>query len=387
MLNDAELSRLDQVLATTRSVRLRLDLERPVPDEVILDCIDLAEQAPTGGNQSSRRWLVVRDPAAKAAIAELYRKAGGQWMIDADARATAAGRPNAGIMRSAAHLARVLGDVPAIVIPTIWGEHDGSGKPGLFDSVLQAAWSFCLALRARGLGTAWTTVHLNEAEAAAELLGIPPGVSQVALFPVAYTKGVTFKRAARRPAREITYFDSWGFTAAQAPHGPLTLADGPGVTGELDIEAPPAAVWPLVTDIDLPARFSTEFQGAVWVEGCAGPAVGARFLGTNQHPARGEWQTTSFVVECREPEVFAWHVSDPERPGAQWRFELEALHGGRTRLRQHVTLGPGPSGITEAIAALPDKEARIVARRLAEHRANIGRTLAGIKAMAEGPAS
>ena len=295
------------------------------------------------------------------------------------------GHPHEAVTRSAAHLARHLGDVPAIVIPTIWGTHDGSGRPGLFDSVLQAAWSFCLALRSRGLGSAWTTLHLAKAPEVANLFGIPEGVTQIALFPVAYTKGETFSRAARRPARDITYFDSWGHTFREPPTlpSPPALANGPGVVVEVDIDAPPSRVWALVTDIDLPGRFSSEFRGAVWAEGCDGPALGARFVGTNHHPAVGEWQTTSTVVACEEERVFAWNVSDVDRPGAQWRFELDPLHGGRTRLRQSVTLGPGPSGLTPAITSMPEKEPRILARRQDEHRANIAATLAGIKELAE----
>jgi nitroreductase len=380
---------VDEVLTTTRSVRLRLDLERPVPDQVILDCIEVAEQAPTGGNQSSRRWLVVRDAARKQSLAELYRQAGGDRVIRSADDIQGSGHPNAAVTRSAAHLARHLGEVPAIVIPTIWGAHDGSGRPGLFDSVIQAAWSFCLALRARGLGSAWTTLHLAKAPEVAQLLGIPDNVTQIALFPVAYTVGEAFKRAPRRPARDVTYFDTWGDTYREppAPGSLSALANGPGVIVEVDIDAPPALVWALVTDIDLPGRFSAEFQGAVWAEGCDGPAVGARFVGTNQHPAVGEWQTTSTVVACEVERVFAWSVSDVDRPGAQWRFELDPLVGRRTRLRQSVTLGPGPSGLTPAISSMPDKEPRILARRQDEHRKNIAATLAGIKALAEAAAA
>ena len=131
----------------------------------------------------------MRDPARKEALAELYREAGGDWIIRSAERMAGRDDPNEAVTRSAAHLARHLGDVPAIVIPTIWGTHDGSGRPGLFDSVIQAAWSFCLALRSRGLGSAWTTLHLAKAPEVANLFGIPEGVTQIALFPVAYTVG------------------------------------------------------------------------------------------------------------------------------------------------------------------------------------------------------
>jgi hypothetical protein len=215
------------------------------------------------------------------------------------------------------------------------------------------------------------------------LLGIPEGVTQIALLPVAYTIGTDFARAPRRPARDVTFFDTWGHTWRRPPAAAPTLADGPGVVVEIDVDADPATVWALVTDINLPGRFSSEFKGALWAEGSSGPAVGARFVGTSQHKAVGEWQTTSIVVECVDERVFAWNVGDVDRPGAQWRFELEPLHGGRTRLRQAVTLGPGPSGLSPAIEAMPDKEPRILSRRLDEHGANIAATLAGIKELAE----
>lgn len=163
----------------------------------------------------------------------------------------------------------------------------------------------------------------------------------------------------------------------------MRYADGP--TAELDttIEAPPERVWPLVTDITLPARFSSEFQGARWIDGADGPAVGARFRGRNHHPARGEWETTSTVVAVEDERVFEWRVGDPEQPSACWRFEL-LPEGTGTRLRQWTRLGPGPSPLTAAIASMPDKEERIIERRLSEHRTNMEATLAGIKALAEG---
>lgn len=371
-----DLEATDALLATTRAVRRRLDLGREVPAELILDCIDLAEQAPTGGNVSSRRWMVVRDPETKDRLAELYRKAGGGWMIDTAERLGDADHPHAATMSSAAHLATHLAEVPAIVIPCIWGEHDGSGRPGLFDSVIQAAWSFCLAARARGLGTAWTTVHLGEAEAVAELLGVPEGVTQIALVPVAWTTGGDFGRARRRPAAEIAYLDRWGVTTERATGSAPMLADGPTMTVERDVQVPPSAVWEVVSDPVTPVAFSEELQGAGWAEGDVA-GLGARIIGRNRHERVGEWQTTSYVVDWDPRRRFAWNVSDAERPGAQWAFEIDALPGG-ARIRMTVTLGPGNSGLTPAIAALPDREADIIGRRLQEHRANMERTLDGI---------
>jgi len=376
-----DVSETDRLLTTTRAVRRRLDLERPVPAQVILDCIDVAEQAPTGGNQSSRRWLVVRDPDTRAALADLYRSAGGNWISEAYAQVQGTGHHNEGALRSADHLARHLQDVPALVLVTIYGEHDGSGRPGLFDSVVQSAWSFCLALRSRGLASAWTTLHLNEADAVADLLGIPDGVSQVVLLPVAWSVGDDFSPADRRPASEITWFDRWGHTL-QRPTGATPVhADGAGVTVEVDVDAPSSAVWPFVADIQLPARFSDEFQGAEWTSDQRG--VGATFLGRNRNERMGDWEVTCHVVEYEEDRVFAWHPADAETPAAQWRFELIPL-AGATRLRFAMVLGPGPSGLTAAIDAMPDKESKIIANRQNGQTANMRRCVEGIKALVEG---
>ena len=166
-----DLEQTDELLSTTRAVRRRLDLERDVPDDLLLRCIELAEQAPTGGDITSRRWLIIRDPETKAKLAELYRAAGGSRTIKTAEERRGAGHPKERVVESAAHLAANLEQVPVLVLATIWGVHDGSGRPGLFDSVIQAAWSFCLALRARGLGSAWTTVHLGKAKDAGRASG------------------------------------------------------------------------------------------------------------------------------------------------------------------------------------------------------------------------
>jgi hypothetical protein len=163
----------------------------------------------------------------------------------------------------------------------------------------------------------------------------------------------------------------------------VRYADGPTAEAIVDIAAPPATVWALVTDIDLPARFSAEFQGGEWENGATGPAVGARFTGRNQHPAIGSWETHPLVIECEVERVFAYVIGDPAHPSAEWRFELSAGDGGATRLRQWARMGPGPSGLTPAIEARPDAEERIVARRLDEWRANMVATVEGIKMLAE----
>ena len=160
----------------------------------------------------------------------------------------------------------------------------------------------------------------------------------------------------------------------------MKYADGPTAQAEVLIDAPVSRVWELVTDINLPARFSSEFQGARWLDD--GPALSARFAGRNQHPAIGEWETTCVVSTYDVNRCFEWTIGDPDDPSAQWRFELESEPEG-VRLRQWVQIGPGPSGLTPAIQAMPEKEERIVARRLDEHRHNMQATVEGIKQLAE----
>lgn len=376
---DMDVHSVDHALTTTRAVRLRLDLERPVDDQTIYDCIDIAEQAPSGGNQGSRRWIVVRDRRIKEQLAELYLQTGGEFMIDARDRLAGTGHPQEQVMRSAAHLAEHLAEVPAIVIPTIIGVHDGSGRPGLFDSVIQSVWSFCVALRARGLGTAWTTAILGRGDELAELLGVPDGMTQIAMIPVAYSTGTDFKPAPRYPAREITFIDHYAHTWERGPSDPPRLADGPGTVVEVDIDAPVADVWKVVTDIEFGVGHSEEFVGARWANGVTGPALGAEFTGSNAHPSIGEWDVRCFVDRFVEHAEFGWVTSDPDAPGARWCFELSSI-AGATRLRYTLKLGPGPSGIDAAIARMPDKETRIIFRRLEEHRANMQRVVDAMKA-------
>ena len=206
-----DLAETDRLLSTTRSVRKRLDLERSVDPSVVLDCIRLAQQAPTGSNGQGWRWMVVTDPAKRAAIARCYTEAGGGYL------ASAAGQEldpqTRRVYESALALTEFLDKVPVHVIPCIQGRIDNLPNgfaASMYGSILPAAWSFLLALRSRGLGSVWTTLHLFKEQEVAELLGIPEDVTQVALFPVAHTKGTDFKPAARPPADEITYFDTWG---------------------------------------------------------------------------------------------------------------------------------------------------------------------------------
>lgn len=163
---------------------------------------------------------------------------------------------------------------------------------------------------------------------------------------------------------------------------PVRYADGPTTEVTVEIGAPPAAVWALVSDIDLPRRFSDEFQGAQWVDGCDGPAVGARFVGRSQHPAIGAWESVSVIVDFDPGRCFGWDVQGDGGVAASWRFELEPTATG-TSLRQWARMGPARSGLSLAIQARPDKEERIVARRLEEWTRNMTATVEGIKALAE----
>ena len=206
-----DISSVDELLSTTRAVRRRLDLHRPVEREVILDCVRLAMQAPTASNDQNWRWVVVTDADKRAAIAEIYRSAGADYLADAARSAT---DPQTRRVYESAHaFTDTLADVPVHVIPCIEKRFDGSNllvAASAWGSIMPAAWSFQLALRSRGLGSVWTTLHLAREREVAELLGIPDTVTQVALFPVAYTIGTEFKPASRPPPETVTSWNTWG---------------------------------------------------------------------------------------------------------------------------------------------------------------------------------
>lgn len=206
----------DEVLTTTRAVRKRLDFDRPVPMEVVLECIGVAQQAPTGSNAQGWHFVVVTDEAKRRAVADIYRElfdgyrsspmfAGAIRTGDAvrDAQQNRVGD-------SASFLADHMGEAPVLVIPCIEGRAKGAGAAGLLGAILPAAWSFMLAARARGLGTCWTTIHLRREEEVADILGIPyDKVTQALLTPLAYTKGTDFKPATRPDPSTITHVDAW----------------------------------------------------------------------------------------------------------------------------------------------------------------------------------
>jgi nitroreductase len=216
----------DTLLTTTRSVRRRLDLARPVPLALVRECVEIALQAPTGGNSQGAHFVVVTDAAKRERLAELYRRAwAGYRKAPGSVYARAAGETDArrrGALRRVAESADFLVDnlqrVPVHVIPCIEarlgtmppGPYANVAMASSYGSILPAAWSFMLAARARGLGSAWTTAHLSFEREAAELLGIPyEQVSQVALLPTAYHTGRSFRPAARRPLAEVLHVDGW----------------------------------------------------------------------------------------------------------------------------------------------------------------------------------
>jgi nitroreductase len=206
-----DIATVDELLTTTRAVRKRLDLDRPVGREVILDCIRLAMQAPTANNAQDWRWLVITDADKRAAIADIYRSIGSQYLpqvveseSDPQTRRVYAG---------ALALTETLARVPVHVIPCLDSRIDNSSTltaASAWASIIPAGWSFQLALRSRGLGSVWTTMHLAREREVAKLLDIPETATQAALFPVAYTIGTDFRPAKRPPAETVTYWDSWG---------------------------------------------------------------------------------------------------------------------------------------------------------------------------------
>ena len=207
-----DLKAADELLSTTRAVRKRLDLTRPVPREVILDCVRLAQRgaAPSTPSAGAGWWSPTR-PSGKA-IADAYRGSVGDFFVTAGQAAEQAGQgQTARVYDSAQYLTDHLHEVPVHVIPCLLGRppENGAQAGGFFASIYPAVWSFNLALRARGLGTVLTTIHMRREKEIAELLGIPGDVAQAALLPVAYTLGLDFKPADRPAPETITYWDRW----------------------------------------------------------------------------------------------------------------------------------------------------------------------------------
>jgi len=229
---DVDTNATDHLLTTTRTVRKRLDLTRPVPASIVLECLELAAQAPTGGNLQRTRWVVITDPDKRRAIGDLYKRAMDPYHAIMEPLAAASGA-NDKVISSSRYLADVMGQAPVLVIPCELGSpadanalltaggyphtlSDNVAASGFYGSVWPSVWSFMLALRSRGLGSALTTMHLALERDAAALLGIPDTVTQIGLIPVAYYTGETFKPANRRSVAEMTYWNTWKDTTPPA---------------------------------------------------------------------------------------------------------------------------------------------------------------------------
>ena len=207
---------VDEVLSTTRAVRKRLDMSRPVPRQVLEECMELALQAPNGSNRNLWRWIIVDDPALIARIADEYRasvKELWEGQASGDESVTAGVPGEDKVLESAFVLNDNLHKVPAMLIPLMPGRPDGLpafAQAGMWSSIIQAVWSFMLALRERGLGSVWTTVSVRHEKQIADLLGIPTDeFTQIGLFPVAYTIGTDFKKAWRKPLAEVLSYNKF----------------------------------------------------------------------------------------------------------------------------------------------------------------------------------
>jgi nitroreductase len=206
----------DELLTTTRTVRKRLDLERPVPMELVRECIEIALQGPSGSNRQTWHWLVITDADKRAAVGEFYRRAVEQYLDGPGAAGKLhADDPERGAVQrrvgdSVAYLGERMGQVPVLVIPCLQAKNLPAGnQSGLWGSILPSAWSYMLAARARGLGTAWTTLHLTYEQEVQELLGLPEDIRQTVLIPTAYSIGTDFKPAPRQPLDDVLHIDGW----------------------------------------------------------------------------------------------------------------------------------------------------------------------------------
>jgi nitroreductase len=210
----------DTLLSTTRAARKRLDFDRPVEDDVLRECLELAVQAPTGSNAQNWQWVVVTDAERRKALGDVYRRAFDIYEQMPQNAASIYGGSDPGrvaqqdrVMDSARYLADRMGEVPAMLIPCLNMRIDGApnlAAASMYGSVLPGAWSFMLAARERGLGTSWTSLHLMFEEEAAAIVGIPfAEVTQLALIAVGYTKGTEFKPATREPLDTVVHWNAW----------------------------------------------------------------------------------------------------------------------------------------------------------------------------------
>lgn len=218
-----DLATVDKLLTTTRAVRKRLDLTRPVPAALLEECLEIALQAPSGSNSQGWQFVFVTDPGKREALAELYRRAFEPYVNRGERPDYGEGDPRTAqmprVLESAKYLAAHLHQVPVHLIPCVQGRVENApawAQASVYGSILPAVWSFMLAARSRGLGTAWTTLHLPFEKEAAQLLGIPEDFTQCALIPVAYYEGEDFRPAKRLPVRRVVHWNTWGTRQAES---------------------------------------------------------------------------------------------------------------------------------------------------------------------------
>lgn len=209
-----DLASIDYILETTRSVRKRLDLTRRVDPDVVMKCLEIALQAPSASNSQNWKWVIVTDAEKKVKIGDFYKQSFNDYVASSIKNSPGNNQPSTDQMKlasSATYLAEHMGEVPMMVFACI--PSPGTDRimgASLYGSIMPAAWSLMLALRARGIGAAWTTLHLSYEKEINEILGIPDYMTTAVLLPIAYFTGKTFRKAKRIPTSELVYWESWG---------------------------------------------------------------------------------------------------------------------------------------------------------------------------------
>ncbi len=208
---DYDLDSVDYILQTTRSVRKRLDLTRQVDENVVMQCLEIAIQAPTGSNAQGWKWLIVTDKEKIAKIGAYYKKSFIAYSSSGSGPKKVDPNQQKRVIDSSSYLAEHMGDVPMLIFACVSGRtNDVAMAAGLFGSIIPAAWSLMLSLRARGIGSAWTTLHMAYEKECNAILGIPDNVTTAVMLPIGYFTGESFHKAKRNPAKDFTYWDTWG---------------------------------------------------------------------------------------------------------------------------------------------------------------------------------
>lgn len=208
---DYDLASVDYILTTTRSVRKRLDLTKAVDENVVSQCLEIAIQAPTGSNAQGWKWLIVTNKQKIAKIGEFYKKSFLAYASSGSGPKKVDPNQQKRVVDSSMFLAEHMSEVPMLIFACVKGQAPNNAMAaGLFGSIIPAAWSLMLSLRARGIGAAWTTLHLVYEKECNEILGIPENITTAVMLPVGYFTGETFKKAKRLPVKDVVYWDSWG---------------------------------------------------------------------------------------------------------------------------------------------------------------------------------